>query len=51
MKKKEILAKLDQLKQITGNPNVGFNEDDIEGDFDPAEYDRKMQVRKYFRFL
>ena len=30
--------------EITGNPNVGFNEEDIEGDFDPKKYDKAMQV-------
>jgi len=29
---------------ITGNPNVGFKEEDIEGDFDPKKYDEAMQV-------
>jgi len=30
--------------EITGNPNVGFKEEDIEGDFDPKKYDEAMQV-------
>ena len=30
--------------EITGNPNVGFKEEDIEGDFDPKKYDEVMQV-------
>jgi hypothetical protein len=29
---------------VTGNPNVGFNDEDLEGDFDPAKYDEAMQV-------
>ena len=27
---------------ITGNPNVGFSDADLEGDFDPASYDQAM---------
>ena len=30
--------------EITGNPNAGFKEEDIEGDFDPKKYDEAMQV-------
>ena len=30
--------------EITGNPHVGFKEEDIEGDFDPKKYDEAMQV-------
>ncbi|CAH3168094.1 unnamed protein product [Porites lobata] len=43
LKRKEIMEKLEKLKEITGNPNVGFNEEDIEGDFDPKKYDEAMQ--------
>ena len=32
------------LSEITGNPNVGFNEEDLEGDFDPEKYDEAMKV-------
>ena len=32
------------LTAITGNPNVGFKEEDIDGDFDPKKYDEAMQV-------
>ena len=44
LKKQEILSKLDQLKALTGNTAVGFTDDDIRGEFDPAEHDRMMQV-------
>ena len=44
LKKKEIMDKLNKIKEITGNATVGFSEKDIQGDFDPTEYDRKMQV-------
>ncbi|XP_074642032.1 protein KRI1 homolog [Tubulanus polymorphus] len=43
MKRKEITDKLEALKEITGNADVGFNMDDLEGDFDPEAYDKKMQ--------
>jgi len=42
-KKKEILEKLDKLKKITGNIDMGLDDDDIEGDFDPEKYDNKMK--------
>jgi len=42
MKKKEIMDKLEKLKQITGNDDMDLDEDDIEGDFDPEKYDKKM---------
>ena len=42
MKKKEIMDKLEKLKQITGNQDMEMDEDDIEGDFDPEKYDKKM---------
>ncbi|CAH1242971.1 Hypp7014 [Branchiostoma lanceolatum] len=43
LKKKEILDKLDHLKEITGNKDIGFNQADLEGDFDPKKYDEMMQ--------
>ena len=42
-KKKEIMAKLDKLKKITGNDDMELNDEDIEGDFDPEKYDAKMK--------
>ena len=36
------MQKLEQLKKITGNEEMDLNEDDIEGDFNPEEYDKKM---------
>ena len=38
------MTKLDQLKQITGNDVIGISEQDIEGDFDPKDYDKMMEV-------
>ncbi|XP_048585229.1 protein KRI1 homolog isoform X2 [Nematostella vectensis] len=43
LKRKEIQDKLKKLKEITGNPNVGFTDEDVEGDFDPAKYDEAMK--------
>ncbi|KAG0427380.1 hypothetical protein HPB47_025568, partial [Ixodes persulcatus] len=37
LKRKEILDKLERLKEITGNDQVGFADEDIDGDFDPQE--------------
>ncbi|CAG8438802.1 8730_t:CDS:10 [Ambispora leptoticha] len=42
LKKKEIHEKLMQIKEITGNPNVGFDDVDLEEDFDPEKYDKRM---------
>ena len=42
LKKKEIMDKLQKLKQITGNQDMELDEEDIEGDFDPQKYDKKM---------
>lgn len=41
---------LSLLLEITGNPNVGFNEEDIEGDFDPKKYDEAMQVSNSYKY-
>ncbi|XP_065069404.1 protein KRI1 homolog isoform X2 [Rhopilema esculentum] len=43
LKRKEILEKIDKIKEITGNSKVGFLEDNLDGDFDPKEYDMLMQ--------
>jgi protein KRI1 len=42
LKREEILKKLREIAEITGNPNVGFDEVDLEADYDPEEYDEKM---------
>ncbi|KAG0268250.1 hypothetical protein DFQ27_007218 [Actinomortierella ambigua] len=41
-KKQEIFEKLKKIQEITGNATVGFDEIDLEADFNPDEYDKKM---------
>ncbi|XP_076287714.1 protein KRI1 homolog [Lasioglossum baleicum] len=42
LKRKEIEEKIEKLKEITGNEDIKFNDVDLDGDFDPNEYDKKM---------
>lgn len=44
LKKKEIEEKIEKLKQVTGNDELPFDGIDLDGDFDPDEYDRKMEA-------
>ncbi|XP_044744531.1 protein KRI1 homolog [Coccinella septempunctata] len=44
LKQKEIEEKIEKLKEITGNKEIAFNDEDIEGDFDPEEHDKRMQA-------
>ncbi|VDP18670.1 unnamed protein product [Heligmosomoides polygyrus] len=42
MKKAEIEKKLERLKRLAGD-DIPINVDDLTGDFDPREYDKRMQ--------
>jgi len=44
VKKQEIFDKLKQIQEITGNKTVGFDEIDLETDFNPEDYDQKMET-------
>ncbi|ORY07854.1 Krr1-domain-containing protein [Basidiobolus meristosporus CBS 931.73] len=42
LKKQEIFEKLKKIQEITGNNNVGFDDVDLDGEFDPNKHDEKM---------
>ncbi|KAG0045032.1 hypothetical protein BGZ83_009720 [Gryganskiella cystojenkinii] len=44
VKKQEIYDKLKQIQEITGNKTVGFDEIDLETEFNPEDYDNKMET-------
>lgn len=43
MRKSEIEDRIEKLKKVSGNEQIPFDDNDLDGDFDPDEYDRKMQ--------
>jgi protein KRI1 len=49
LKRKEIMDKLDQLKEVTGNPEMAFTSKDIEDEFDPDAHDAMMQVSGHLK--
>ena len=51
LKKKEILDKINRLKSVAGEDNLRINIDDLDADFDPKEYDRRMNVRHRTIFI
>ncbi|XP_050352582.1 protein KRI1 homolog [Nymphalis io] len=44
LKLKEIQEKIAKIKEVTGNQDLAFKDEDIEGDFDPEEHDRRMKA-------
>ncbi|VDK74290.1 unnamed protein product [Litomosoides sigmodontis] len=43
LKKKEIEEKLEKLKELAGDDCLPLNVDDLEADFDPTAYDKRMK--------
>lgn len=43
LKRKEIQDKLEKIKKITGNEDLKLSVEDLENEFDPDEYEKKMQ--------
>lgn len=44
LKRKEIEEKLKKLKELAGDDCLPVNVDDLEADFDPTAYDKRMKV-------
>lgn len=51
MKRREIMDKIDKLREITGDPALEFQEDDLETDFDPQKHDEMMKVFKVYLIM
>jgi len=43
LKRMEIAAKIDRLKKVSGQNGLKLNEGDLEEDFDPDKYEKRMQ--------
>jgi len=41
------MSKIEKLKEISGNKEFGFTENELLEDFDPAKHDQMMQVRSF----
>lgn len=44
LKRLEIEEKIEKLREITGNTDITFKDDDLDGDFDPEAHDKRMQA-------
>ena len=51
LKKKEILNKMSRLKAVAGDDNLAVNIEDLDKDFDPKEYDRRMNVKFFITLI
>lgn len=51
MKRREIMDKIDKLREITGDPALEFQEEDLEADFDPQKHDEMMKVFKVYLIM
>ncbi|RZC36871.1 KRI1 -like, partial [Asbolus verrucosus] len=43
LKRQEIEEKIQKIKEITGNKDIEFKDEDLDGDFDPEAHDKRMQ--------
>lgn len=43
LKLKEIQEKINRIKEVTGNDELAFREEDLESEFDPEEHDKRMR--------
>lgn len=53
LKRKEISDKISKLKVVTGTDDLQLNDNDLEGDFDPEEHDKRMAElfnNEYYQF-
>ena len=51
LKKREIIDKIEKLKDVAGDTAVSFTEEDVEGEFNEREYDEMMKVFYYYCLL
>jgi len=51
LKKREIMDKIEKLRDVAGDTAVGFTEEDVQGEFNEHEYDEMMKVACYCLIL